>query len=79
MTIAACYISPEGVVLGTDSTTTVVGPDGESSYLDHAQKLFAVGDPEATIGLITWGLGQIGDVSHRTIAAMIGDESRAPA
>ena len=74
MTIAACYLSPEGVVLGTDSTSTIVGPDGESSYLDHAQKLFAVGDPGTTIGLMTWGLGQIGDVSHRTIAAMIGDE-----
>lgn len=74
MTIAACYLSPEDVVLGTDSTSTIVGPDGEPSYLDHAQKLFEVGNPGATIGLMTWGLGQIGDVSHRTIAAMVGAE-----
>lgn len=77
MTIAACYLSPEGVVLGTDSTSTIFGPDGESSYLDHAQKLFEVGNSGATTGtmaVMNWGLGQIGATSHRTIAAIVGDE-----
>lgn len=73
MTIAACHLSPEGVVLGADSTTTVVR-EGKKSYLDHAQKIFEIGPSQSTMGLVTWGLGQIGDESHRTIAALIGQQ-----
>ncbi|MBX3321372.1 MAG: hypothetical protein KF757_00125 [Phycisphaeraceae bacterium] len=73
MTIAACHLSPEGVVLGADSATTLNGgPDG-TCHLDFAQKIFEVGPEGASVGLVTWGLGQIGDESHRTIAARLGN------
>jgi hypothetical protein len=72
MTIAACHVSPEGVVLGADSATTLTaGPDG-TCHLDYAQKVFEVGKPGSSVGLVTWGLGQIGQESHRTIAADLG-------
>jgi hypothetical protein len=73
LTIAACHVSPEGVVLGADSATTITrGRDGVC-HLDYAQKVFEVGSPRSSIGLVTWGLGQIGADSHRTIAAECGD------
>jgi len=73
MTIAACHLSPEGVVLGADSATTMSNYDtGRMSHLDYAQKVFEVGPEGASIGLVTWGLGQIGVESHRTIVANIG-------
>ena len=74
MTIAACHLSREGVVLGADSATTLSGPHVGTCHLDHAQKLFEVGPPGSTIGLVTWGQGFIGAESHRTIAATIGHE-----
>lgn len=74
MTIAACHVSPEGVVLGADSAATVSRGDGfPNSHLDYAQKLFEVGEPESSIGLVTWGIGQIGRTSHRSLAAKLGD------
>jgi len=74
MTIAACHISPEGVVLGADSAATVSRGDGfPDSHLDYAQKLFEVGPTPSTVGLVTWGMGQIGKTSHRSLAAMLGD------
>lgn len=78
MTIAACHVSPEGVVLGADSTTTIVNHDtGIKCHFDNAQKLFEIGKKGATLGLVTWGLGQIGNQSHRTIAARLGQEHEA--
>lgn len=72
MTIAACHVSPEGVVLGADSATTLSGgPDG-TCHLDYAQKVFEVGPSGSSLGLVTWGLGQIGQESHRTIVADLG-------
>ncbi|HRQ72801.1 MAG TPA: hypothetical protein PLU35_07220 [Phycisphaerales bacterium] len=72
MTIAACHLSPEGVVLGADSATTLQSVDGKAPcHFDYAQKMFEVGKPGSTVGLVTWGLGQIGDVSHRTFAARV--------
>lgn len=69
MTIAACYVSPEGVVFGADSTTTYAGPH----YFNHGQKLFEVGE-ESTLGVVTWGLGGLAVGSHRTLIALLADD-----
>jgi len=79
MTIAACYLCSEGVVLGADSTSTmfVFGPgDSGGSYhhFDFAQKLFELGD-DSTAGIVTWGLGSLGSVSYRTLIAEVADAS----
>lgn len=72
MTIAACYLSPEGVVFGSDSTTTVTSSGGEH-YFDFGQKIFELGD-DATLGIVTWGLGGILHTSYRTLYAEFADE-----
>ncbi len=79
MTIAGCAVTGEGVVLGADSTSTMImSPDGSQRYLANEQKLFEVGE-NGTIGVLTWGLGRIGSVSHRTRIADLSDEiSKAP-
>jgi hypothetical protein len=71
LTIAACYLSPEGIVLGADSTTTVNIP-GNPHYFINAQKLFEIGE-NSTLGAVTWGLGSIG-TSHRALLAKLADE-----
>jgi hypothetical protein len=78
MTIAACSVTPEGVVLGADSTSTVTMGDGSQRYLNNEQKIFEVG-ASGTLGVVTWGLGRIGNVSHRnSIAALDDDLLRHP-
>lgn len=72
MTIAMCYLSPEGVVLGADSTASVTYPDGTFHYFNHAQKLFQIGD-SGSLGLLTWGLGGLGEESYRTQIAELAD------
>lgn len=77
MTIAACYLSSEGVVLGADSTSTmfVPGPDGASDglhHLNYAQKLFEIGT-ESTLAVTMWGMGSIGSLAHRTLIAHFAD------
>lgn len=76
MTIAACHISPEGVVLGADSTTTITNNDGDqagaTSHFDYAQKIFEIGPPGSTVGSVAWGIGQIGETSHRLRLARLG-------
>jgi len=73
MTIAACHVSPEGVVLGTDSTTTLVkGNPQEVCHFDHAQKIFEVGPSGSSVALATWGTGDIDGKSHRLIAHTLG-------
>ncbi len=67
MTIAACYRSPEGIVLGADSTASY-----GSHYYNHTQKLFEVGE-QGTMGMVTWGIGGFGSVSYRTLIARLGD------
>lgn len=83
MTIAACYVSPEGVVVAADSTTTtpVIGPAGSAiapqlHYYEHGQKIFEVGQ-NSTLCVATWGLGGLRDVSHRTLVAEFGDDLAA--
>lgn len=77
MTIAACYVSPEGVVLGADSTTTYGNPTGPH-YFNHAQKLFEIGE-NATLGVVTWGLGGLAYVSYRALLALLADDLRQTA
>ncbi len=72
MTIAACYVSPEGIVFGADSTTTVNVP-GSPHYFNHAQKLFEIGE-DSTLGIVTWGLGGLNVSSHRYLIARFGDD-----
>ena len=72
MTIAMCYVSPEGVVLGADSTATQTLEDGWRFY-NNAQKVFEIGE-DGTLGLVTWGLGDLGDVGYRTLVARFVDD-----
>ncbi|WP_422005378.1 hypothetical protein [Pyruvatibacter mobilis] len=75
MTIASCYLSPEGVVLGADSTTTYIS--GETPhYFNNAQKVFEIGE-DASLGLITWGLGGFSQVSFRQLIAELSDQLEA--
>jgi hypothetical protein len=80
MTIAACYLSAEGVVLGADSTSTMFvagrgGQMGSQHHYNFAQKIFEFGDAGATAGIALWGLGSLGDTSHRTLIAEMADEA----
>ena len=63
-----CYLSPEGVVLGADSTTTFVGPS--LHFYNHNQKLYEIGE-NATLGIVTWGLGGLQGASYRTLIAQL--------
>lgn len=75
MTIAACYVSPEGIVFGADSTTSFThGPNGHH-YFNHAQKLFEIGEG-TTLACVTWGLGGLGPISYRKLLADLGDGLR---
>jgi hypothetical protein len=75
MTIAACYVSPEGVAFGADSTTTYPTQHG-NHYLNHSQKLFEIGE-QSTLALVTWGLGGLAVKSHRMLVALLGDDLAA--
>lgn len=75
MTIAVCYVSPEGVVFGADSTTTF-GAHAAPHYFDHAQKLLEIGQG-SSLGFVTWGLGGLGHVSYRTLLARLADDLAA--
>lgn len=81
MTIAACFVLPEGVVLASDSTTTSVdGATGKPvvRHFPHGQKIFEVGD-SSTLGIVTWGCGGLGEESYRTIIAEFDDSLRTSA
>lgn len=75
MTIAGVYLSPEGVVLGADSTSSVNAGQGFHFY-DFNQKLFEVGE-SSSLGLLTWGLGGFQNVSYRTLIATFADSLAA--
>jgi hypothetical protein len=78
VTIAACYVTPEGVVLGADSTASMM-LGGGFHYFNFNQKVFEVSDEpgKGTIGIVTWGLGSFGAVSHRTLTALLDDDLKA--
>jgi len=71
MTIAACYLSHEGVVLGADSTATYRFGN-RPHYYDFNQKLFEVGR-KTTLGITTWGRGELDGTSFRTLIAELAD------
>jgi hypothetical protein len=74
MTIAACYLCPEGVVLGADSTATFpTSSGGSAGHFNFTQKLFEVGEG-GSLGIVTWGIGGLGAASYRTLIARLGDE-----
>lgn len=74
MTIAGLYLTQEGIVLGADSTSSFLGMGAEHlHYFNFAQKLFEVGE-NSTFGVLTWGVGYIGEVSYRRLAALLGDD-----
>jgi len=72
-----CYMSPEGVVLGADSTSSALISSGPGTagfhYLNHNQKLFELGD-DSTVGVLTWGLAGLSTTSHRTLLALLADD-----
>lgn len=72
MTIAGLYLSPEGVVIGADSTSSFRNGNGYH-YYNFAQKLFEIGE-DSTFALLTWGMGGIGDVSYRALVARLADD-----
>ena len=77
MTIAAAYLLSEGVVFGTDSSSTISSPAPDGSpqvlqVLSHCQKLFEIGQG-SRLGACTWGAGCIGEHSHRRIFALLAD------
>lgn len=82
MTIAACYLSSEGVVFGADSTSTlfVQGPDpnqsGQFYHYNYAQKIFQIGEG-SNLAITMWGLGSLGQTSYRTLIARFADELAA--
>jgi hypothetical protein len=78
MTIAACYLSSEGVVFGADSTTTFpVDPaSARDRYYDHAQKIFQVGGHDSTLGIVLWGMAGLGELSYRTLIARFADTNQ---
>lgn len=78
MTIAACYLSSEGVVFGADSTTTMIVrqpgpvPFGIPHHFNYAQKIFQIGE-DSTLGMTMWGLGNLAVGSYRTLIARFSD------
>lgn len=76
MTIAVCCLTPEGVVLGADSTASVMVPEGGFHYLNFNQKLFQIGETGA-LGGLTWGMAGFGSQSHRTQFALLADDLAA--
>lgn len=74
MTIAAAYLTSEGVVLGADSTATLSNPaGGVVQLLHHAQKVFEVGE-NSRIGFCGWGAASVGPISLRTLSARLGEQ-----
>ena len=72
MTIASCLVLPEGVIFGSDSTTSA-NLDYGFHYLNHNQKLFEVGE-NSNLAIMTWGLSSFYNISYRTLIAQLADE-----
>jgi hypothetical protein len=72
MTIAACYVSNEGVVLGSDSSSTYLTPSG-FRHLLYAQKIFEIGESGSSLGIVTWGRAGLPNRSYRQITAELSD------
>lgn len=68
-----CYLSPEGAVLGADSTSSAPIAFGYH-YLNYNQKLFELGEKDSTVGVLTWGLAGLSTASYRTLLARLADD-----
>ena len=71
MSIVACVNVHDAVVFGSDSITTITGPNGEGGTLTvqsyrHAQKLHRLSQH---VAVATWGAGNIGGRSIMSIAS----------
>jgi hypothetical protein len=73
MTIAACYVSSEGVVLGVDSTSTMRIPGNQDRHYNYEQKLFELGE-KSTLAIAMWGVGGLESLSYRTMIACLADD-----
>jgi hypothetical protein len=45
-------------------------------FYNHAQKVFQIGE-KSTLGIVMWGLGGLGTLSHRTLLARLADDLQA--
>jgi hypothetical protein len=75
LTIAGFYLTPEGIVFGADSTSSIPVESG-LHYFDFNQKVFEIGT-DSTLGMLTWGLGGLYPTSYRTLLALLGDDLAA--
>lgn len=67
MTVAAVVKVFDGLVLATDSATTVQLPSGAAQVYNNADKIFHL-HRDLPIAAMTWGLGQIGAASISSLA-----------
>lgn len=67
MTVAAFVKVYDGIVLATDSATTIKLGDGSSQVYNNADKIFHL-HRDLPIAAMTWGRGQIGAASISTLS-----------
>jgi hypothetical protein len=67
MTVAAAVKVFDGIVLATDSATTLPLNGGGAQVYNNANKIFHL-HRDKPIAAMTWGLGSIGDASISTLA-----------
>lgn len=75
MTIATCYVTAEGVVLGADSAASY----GPGAHYNHMQKVFELGNGDCTLGVVLWGLATLVQTSYRSLFARLADDLKANA
>lgn len=78
MTVAACYVCSEGIVLGADSTwaipvSSLVQERTEERFFNYGQKILQVGDEQSPFGIVFWGLLALKELSCRTLVARLSD------
>jgi hypothetical protein len=67
MTVAVLVKVFDGIVLATDSATTIPLPDGSVQVYNNADKIFNL-HRKLPIAAMTWGLGQVGPASVSAVA-----------
>lgn len=72
VTVAVLVKVFDGLVLATDSATTVSLSDGSAQVYNSADKIFHL-HRELPIAAMTWGLGQVGPASVSTVAKDLRD------
>lgn len=73
MTIATCYYSTEGVVLGSDSREVEIGDNGEITVVsDTVEKIYEVGD-NGSFGVVAWDKPEIDGISIRDLVGRLTD------